>query len=228
MSRYFLINVIIVIFPLIGSVLFHKYTLKKLISFFISFFSVGIPFIIWDSVATKRGDWYFNSKYVNTMKIFDLPLEEILFFITVPYACLFLYEGIKFFVFDTKVKQLPKIVITSSGLTFILLGVYFVFTPYTSTVFFVTGLTLIMLSYCFKFLLEDVHYYIFLVITFILFFIFNSLLTGIPIVMYSKDAITNIRVGTIPIEDFFYNFSMLTLYLGIYEIVNRKFFIKEV
>ncbi|MEJ5306985.1 MAG: lycopene cyclase domain-containing protein [candidate division WOR-3 bacterium] len=228
MSRYLLINIIIIIFPLIGSILFHKYTLKKLVSFFISFLSVGIPFIIWDSVATKRGDWYFNSKYVNTTRIFDLPLEEILFFLTVPYACLFLYEGIKFFVFDTKMKRLPNIMTTSTGLTFILLGVYFIFTPYTSTVFFVTGLTFIMLSYCFNFLLENVHYYIFLVITFVLFFIFNSLLTGIPIVFYSKSAITNLRIGTIPVEDFFYNFSLLTLYLGIYEIVNRKFFIKEV
>lgn len=228
MSKYLLINLVIVTFPLIGSILFHKYTLKKLISFFISFFTVGVPFIIWDTIATKRGDWFFNSKYVNTIRIFDLPLEEVLFFITVPYACLFLYEGIKFFVFDTKVKILPKIVTTSTGLIFILLGVHFIFTPYTSTVFFVTGFSFIMLSYCFNFLLENVHYYIFLILTFILFFIFNSLLTGIPIVLYSKDAITNIRIGTIPIEDFFYNFSMLTLYLGIYEIVNRKFFIKEV
>ncbi|MEO0236936.1 MAG: lycopene cyclase domain-containing protein [candidate division WOR-3 bacterium] len=228
MSRYLLINIFIIIFPLIGSILLYKYTLKKLISFFISFISVGIPFIIWDSVATKRGDWFFNSKYVNTTRIFDLPLEEVLFFITVPYACLFLYEGIKFFVFDTKVKPLPKIVITSVGLTFILLGVYFIFTPYTSTIFFVTGLTFIMLSYCFNFLLKNVHYYIFLVLIFILFFIFNSLLTGIPIVLYSKKAITNLRIGTIPVEDFFYNFSLLTLYLGIYELINRKFFTKEV
>lgn len=227
MSKYLLINIIIIIFPLIGSTILHKYTLKKLISFFISFISVGVPFIIWDSVATKRGDWLFNSKYVNTLRIFDIPIEEILFFITVPYACLFLYEVIKFFVFDSKVKRLPKIVITTVGVTFILSGFYFIFTPYTSTVFFVTGLTFIMLSYCFNFLLENVHYYIFLVLTFILFFIFNSLLTGIPIVLYSEKAITNLRFGTIPVEDFFYNFSLLTLYLGIYELVNRKFFTKE-
>uniref|UniRef100_A0A7C3J5F2 Lycopene cyclase domain-containing protein n=1 Tax=candidate division WOR-3 bacterium TaxID=2052148 RepID=A0A7C3J5F2_UNCW3 len=228
MSRYLLINFLIIIFPFLGSMLFYKHTIKRLHRFFISFLSVGIPFIIWDILASKRGDWAFNSSYVNGLRIFGLPLEEILFFLTVPYACLFLYEGIKFFIFDTKVKIPSRLFILSIGLAFVLLGFYFIFTPYTSTVFFVTGLTFLMLSLCFSFLLKTVHYYIFIILTFILFFIFNSILTGIPIVSYSKDAILNIRLGTVPLEDFFYNFSMLTLYLGIYELLGEKSPIKGV
>lgn len=227
MSRYLLINSIIIFFPFLGSLILYKYTVKRLNRFFISFLSVGIPFIIWDIVATKRGDWIFNTSYVKSFRVFGLPLEEILFFVTVPYACLFLYEGIKFFVFDTKIKTPSKFFIVSIGLFFILLGCYFIFIPYTSTVFFVTGLTFLMLSLCFLFLLKTVHYYIYIILTSILFLVFNSILTGIPIVSYSKDAILNIRLGTIPLEDFFYNFSMLTLFLGVYELSGRKGSIKE-
>jgi len=58
-----------------------------------------------------------------------------------------------------------------------------------------------------------------------LFFVFNYLLTSIPIVIYNPYAITNIRILTIPIEDFFYNFSMLFLYLFFY-LKSKKIFSK--
>jgi hypothetical protein len=54
------------------------------------------------------------------------------------------------------------------------------------------------------------------------FMIFNYLLTSIPIVTYAPNAIWggdglwNGRFFTIPIEDFFYNFSMLSFYLLLY------------
>lgn len=222
MSKYLMINLVIVSFPLIFSIILYRFTLQKLFSFFLSFIVVGIPFIIWDIVATGRGDWSFNPSYINGVKFFGLPFEEILFFITVPYASLFLFESIRYIIFDTEVSSRYKILFLILFLVFFFSGLYFIFTPYTSTVLLVTSFSCLMLYLCFNFLLKGIHFYLYLLLMMLLFIIFNSLLTGMPIVLYSKNSILNIRLGTIPVEDFFYNFSMLVLYLGVYELINRK------
>ena len=36
-------------------------------------------------------------KYISGIKLFELPIEEILFFIVVPYACLFIYACMKYY-----------------------------------------------------------------------------------------------------------------------------------
>ena len=56
---------------------------------------VSSLYITWDSIAAGRGEWSFNPRYVTGIKVFNLPIEEILFFITVPYACLLLYEVVR-------------------------------------------------------------------------------------------------------------------------------------
>ena len=58
---------------------------------------VGGVYIYWDVLATERGDWAFNDSYILGIRFFGLPLEEILFFVTVPYAMIFLYETFSFF-----------------------------------------------------------------------------------------------------------------------------------
>ncbi len=53
----------------------------------------AIPFLLWDALVTGA-HWHFNPLYVSGIKIINLPIEEILFFITVPFACLFTWEMI--------------------------------------------------------------------------------------------------------------------------------------
>lgn len=52
-------------------------------------------FIPWDIFFTARGIWGFNDAYIIGVKWFGLPLEEWLFFICIPYACLFTYHCFK-------------------------------------------------------------------------------------------------------------------------------------
>jgi hypothetical protein len=40
----------------------------------------------------------------------------------------------------------------------------------------------------------------------------NSVLTALPVVEYDSGAIWGLRVGTIPMEDFFYNYPMQSFY----------------
>src|ERR1700741_1031957 len=55
-------------------------------------------FITWDILFTKYGIWSFNPDYVLGLFILRLPIEEWLFFIVVPFSCIFIYEVMNYFV----------------------------------------------------------------------------------------------------------------------------------
>lgn len=50
----------------------------------------------------------------------------------------------------------------------------------------------------------------------------NGYLTGRPIVLYNPDFFLGIRLGSIPIEDFFYGFGLITVTLVLWEHFVRK------
>lgn len=52
---------------------------------------IGAFFILWDVFFTAKGVWGFNPKYYYTT-ILGLPIGEWLFFVTVPYACVFIFD----------------------------------------------------------------------------------------------------------------------------------------
>lgn len=54
-------------------------------------------FLLWDYIAVLRGHWSFNEKYVSGIYILNLPIEEILFFIVIPFCALFTWEVVKYY-----------------------------------------------------------------------------------------------------------------------------------
>jgi lycopene cyclase domain-containing protein len=70
---------------------------KKPRRLFISIFFPMIIFIAWDMIAVWRGHWRFNENYISGLFIFNLPLEEIMFFIIIPFCALFTWEVVKFY-----------------------------------------------------------------------------------------------------------------------------------
>ena len=73
---------------------------------------VMIPFGIWDWYFVKRQYWGFNSDYLTGASLFSLPIEEILFFIVVPYASLFAFYAIRFHFPKYKLSAAPGLWIT--------------------------------------------------------------------------------------------------------------------
>ncbi|MFC1658285.1 lycopene cyclase domain-containing protein [Candidatus Omnitrophota bacterium] len=66
---------------------------------FALFLSIGIILVIfgsWDVYATYRVHWYFNPAGVWRFRIINLPLEEVLFFIIIPFCCIFTWEAINY------------------------------------------------------------------------------------------------------------------------------------
>ena len=58
-----------------------------------------IPFVLFvtiDIIAVIRDLWTFNPDYVIGIYFFGLPLEEVCFFIFVPFACIFTWETVKY------------------------------------------------------------------------------------------------------------------------------------
>ena len=192
-----------------------------------SIFAVGIPFLIWDIIAEKRKDWVFNSKFITGIKIFNLPVEEILFFVTVPYSLIFLYET---FIYYKRPKRINidgnyLLLLSFVSLT---VSVFFIRLNYTFTLFFFLFILFSVIAFSKVNFFKNRNLIFFFLFTFIPFFIVNYFLTSLPVVIYNSNAIWGIRILTIPLEDFFYSLSLVTGYLFTYEFAKEKWKVKSV
>jgi lycopene cyclase domain-containing protein len=221
MSTYLLINILIILFPLILSFDKNLTYYKKLPHLLFSISVVSIAYIIWDSIATERGDWAFNPEHLLGISFFGLPLEEIFFFITVPYSCIFIYETVKFYVKEKEIR-VNKIFYWIVAVTLIIVGIIFNYQHYTFTVTIFTALFFILALLIKPQILSSFHYWLTIMISFIPFLIVNYFLTSIPIVTYNDSSFFGKRFITIPLEDFLYSFSMISLWILFYEFSLRR------
>jgi lycopene cyclase domain-containing protein len=189
---------------------------SKIKPLLISLLVVGIFFVGWDVFATYRGHWAFNPSYVHEMRFWGLPVEELLFFLTVPYSCIFVFDSISYFFEDSKLFTLRKRLSLGLGVLITFSAFSFFSREYTFLAVLSVGLTVLFVSLVNLELFCSKSYWTYVGLTLVLFAIFNYLLTSLPVVQYSSNAITGFRVITIPIEDFLFNFSMLTNYLTVY------------
>jgi lycopene cyclase domain-containing protein len=193
---------------------------------------VGLSYIIWDVIVTYRGDWSFNEEFLSGIKVINLPIEEIMFFIVVPYACIFIYENLNYFLKDKEIYFNKWLYLTLAGI-FIVIGLIFYYQDYTILAMFSCALFFVLAPTLYPKLLKKRNFWLYIVISFIPFIIFNYLLTSLVVVSYNPDAIWggeglwNGRFLTIPIEDFFYNFSMLSFYLMAYLYFKDKWIVSE-
>ncbi len=218
---YLLVNLLIISFPLTASFEKRIQYYKKWKPLLMSILIVSSIYIVWDVSVTYIGHWSFNPLYIFDFHLLSLPLEEILFFITAPYSCIFIYEAILYIIGDTELR-FNKYLYTVIGLIFIGISFIFVVQGYTFIVLNFVGAFFIIASWLYPHILKARAYWMYVIITIIPFFFTNYILTSVPIVLYNPEAIWGIRVITIPLEDFFYNFSMLSLYLMVYLYFKKK------
>lgn len=151
-----------------------------------------------------------------------LPLEEILFFLTVPFSCVFIYACLNYYIKwrlnPVATRMISNLLI---GLSVTLLAVYHS-RLYTAVTFGLLAALLALLLYYYK-----VHwlgkYYLAFAVSLIPFYIVNGILTAWPVVLYNNAQNMGIRVGTIPFEDHFYSMALLLMNVGFFEYFkNRK------
>jgi lycopene cyclase domain-containing protein len=69
---------------------------RNLKALILTILMIVVIFGAWDVFATYKGHWYFNPKGVWNLKILNLPIEEWLFFIVIPFCCIFTWEALKY------------------------------------------------------------------------------------------------------------------------------------
>jgi len=221
MSTYLLINIGIIIFPLLYSFEKSISYYKKYHTVLISTIIVGIPFIVWDIFATQRGDWSFNIQYISGVYFVGLPIEELLFFVTVPYSMIFLYEIAKHYLPSRKIK-LEKKIIYATTIVLLILAAYNYSQYYTFTVMIFSAFTFFIIGVSKLSFTKESRFWIYIILAFFPFVLTNYFLTSLPVVQYNPDSFSQIRITTIPLEDFFYSFALVTNYIYIYELVKSK------
>lgn len=221
MSTYLLINIAIIFFPLILSFDKNLKFYKKVPYVLQSVAFISTAYIVWDVIATKRGDWAFNPEHLIGINILGLPIEEILFFITVPYSCIFIYETVCFYIKETKLNFNGKLFLIPAILI-IILGIIFYDQNYTFTVSIFVGAFFIGAILFNQSLLASRNFWITMLISFLPFLIVNYFLTSIPVVTYNDTAFSGKRFITIPYEDFLYSFSMISLWILFYVLAKEK------
>ncbi len=225
-STYLLVDLFTIIVPFLFSfhpkLRFHLYFKY----FFAANFVAGFIFICWDIYFTKLGVWGFNPEYVLGAYVYNLPVEEILFFICIPFSCVFTYHCLNiFYKFQWKKKNIDVFIIILSLILFIT-GVSFYYKLYTSSTFISLSLLLLFLHFYIKVNWLSKLFTIYPVLL-IPFFIVNGILTGTglenPVVWYNNSHNLGIRLLTIPLEDIFYGLELIILNISIFEYLKKKY-----
>jgi lycopene cyclase domain-containing protein len=176
----------------------------------------GAVFIIWDHYFTHWGIWDFSRQYTLGIWIWGLPLEEWLFFLTVPYATVFVYIVYPHYFRIPITETMLKIITLCLIISLLLVGIRYYDRLYTVVTFTLTSVLLAWHWYYWQTRhLERV--FVGWIINLVPFFLINGVLTALPVVVYNNNENLGIRLYTIPFEDTFYGFSLYLLVIEILE-----------
>lgn len=177
-------------------------------------------FILWDALFIHWHVWGFNEPYLIGIYVLNLPLEEALFFIAIPYACLFLYETLNLCLTQDLLAPYQRAITLFLIGCSAILGLSNLGKVYTATAFLLTACLLSLHLFYLKTTYLGRFYRTYLVVLGP-FFVVNGILTGAcltqPVVWYNDYENLGIRLFTIPVEDVFYGLLLILMNLTLYE-----------
>lgn len=185
----------------------------------------AIPFLVWDSYFTTLGVWGFNKEYLSGIYLYNLPLEEVLFFFCIPYSCLFTYYCFSRLSKKQYFLKAAKWITSILAVTLMIAGFLFINRQYTASTFISLLILLVLLQYAGK--VKWLHHFYFTYLVLLIpFTIVNGILTGYgldkPVVWYNNAENTGLRMGTIPVEDIFYGMMLILLNVSVFEYFKYK------
>lgn len=216
MSLYLILNIASFLIPFLYSFESRMKYIKRWRAVFSSIVITAFFFIVWDILFTKIGVWSFNPRYHSGIEFFDLPIEEWLFFICIPYSSIFIHFAFHYFY--------PKVFLSDKAVR-IIYWLLMIILLLTIAVHYDKWYTVVDYSLLLLVLTYTVYrvpnvlntFFISFLIILIPFALVNGILTGSfidePVVMYNNAENLGIRLGTIPIEDIGYAFTMILMSL---------------
>lgn len=218
-NLYLYINLAVILGPLALSFDKHLKFYKSWTAFLKAWLWVALPFLIWDVLFTANGIWGFNERYLSGISLLGLPLGEILFFASIPYSCIFLYRTFE--------HHFPKFKLAIKGIKWfaallILFGALLILVGWMRWYSMTVGIILCAMAVYYSQQKDAFHarFAIIFILTLIPFLVVNGLLTGSwieeEIVWYNNMQNSTLRIGTIPVEDLAYAFTLLYPFTRLY------------
>lgn len=224
MTLYFQLLLFTISFPLLASWDKRFNYASKFKYLFPSIFITATFFIIWDVIFTKNGVWGFSDIHTSNFNLLYLPIEEWLFFIIIPFSCVFIYESVKYFFRLEKYENLSRNILMGVGVILVITSLFNLDRSYTFWNFLFCGLFLLYST--FKRRGYHANFIVSYLFHLIPFLIVNGILTDgnfdfnfstDPVVWYNNNENLFIRFITIPVEDFFYSMLLLLMNVTFYE-----------
>ena len=226
---YFMLHILSLSFPLLRSFEHRIKYWKQWKYLWQGMIATAIFFIGFDIWFADLKIWWFNTAYFSGIWIINLPLEEWLFFIVVPFCCVFIYEAVGYYIKGEPLKKASKWITLVLVIVLLTTSIVNYERMYTFYKLGLAGVGLILHWVVFKdkYLGKFYTSFLFACIPFLL---YNGVLTSLPVVMYDNTENLNIRLSSlvgipflnIPIEDFGYNLLMLLMNISIFEYFRSK------
>ncbi|GAA3779983.1 hypothetical protein GCM10022271_10330 [Corallibacter vietnamensis] len=220
---YLLVDLACISIPLIASFYKKHAFYKDWKPFIKANLIIALLFLIWDALFVQKGIWGFNNTYLTGFYITNLPIEEILFFICIPFSCVFTYFSTIYLIKNNPLKNIQRYITLIVLLILLFTAIINYNKLYTSVTFFVTS------AYLSIHLLKKTdlsYHYLSYILVLPFFFISNGILTGsfivAPIVWYNDAENLGIRLGNIPIEDSIYGLLLIISNIDLYRYFKQK------
>lgn len=212
MSVYLALEIFAVLIPFI-------YSYDRKLRFYLkigrvafSLVIVGSFYILGDVLFTKYGIWGFNPRYHSGIILANLPLEEWLFFIVIPYASLFLHDTLVYLYPQKLLTNLQTRAVSIILVCFLSIVILTNIEKVYTTVYLSLAIAAIILASFDSSAILNRFYLTFMVIL-VPFFLVNSVLTGSfiteEVVWYNNAENLGVRIGTVPVEDISYAFGLI-------------------
>lgn len=220
---YFILLGLSILYPLAQSFEKRVYMHRKIKFIFPGILAAGLVYIAWDIWFTRAGIWGFNHNYTRDIYLFGLPLEEVLFFLVVPYCCFFLYEVLRYFLRRFYYPAFSKYTIYLLLSLFIGLMPFVYDRTYTITALSFTSLMLLLQLFQKSYRTWFSGFLLTYLVSLVPFMLVNGFLTAIPVVWYNNAENLGIRAYTVPLDDFIYLMGLLLPSVNIYQILLHRY-----
>lgn len=221
---YLLFNLLVIIVPLLCSLMPPFRSFMRWKATIAAILPMAGIFLLWDAAVIGK-HWWFHPSYITGITLARLPIEEILFFFSVPFACLFVWKVLNHFARGTRHPHNQPLPLWGVVVLSLCTEILFLCGKSYTGLVVVAWIALLILHRVLSYPLRSSSIltpFIFFVL--VSTFIWNGFLTALPITIYDPSYQLGIHIWTLPIEDFVYGLVLImgTVMLFEYQVQSKQ------